>query len=554
VRVLIRFLRRGPAGAVEQKDRLYDGEAVTLGRSTDQVVQIKDRRVALAHAQLVLRNGQPVLLSRVPAGVLVNGTLQREARLKPGDTVHIGANVLRILEPVGDCDLAFSFELGAEARSGELPPELPRLRLDELGFAKRRWSWALFLGVLLLALVIPATGLRSPSVQATLRGSALPDDHLWAPGALSPVHETVGTRCEACHEQPFRRVRNAACLDCHGANLHGHVGDEAVQEGVVLTAALRAVRTVAALEEVRCASCHSEHAEPAALVRSDPSVCTDCHRDLPALAPWSTVTAQVTDFATDHPEFTLPDRDGSGLRFSHADHLAPGGIRSPVGDTVLDCGACHVPEPGGARFRPLRMERDCGGCHLLDFDPAYPERVVPHGDAAALTEFLVDYYSRRFLESYADPLAGPPGARRAGPKPSPAERERLLRDARDQARLVTRDLFERRSCAQCHEVSVSGPAPGTWTVEPVAVRTAWLPRSAFSHAAHGTALTPCGTCHEAETSRAATDVLLPDIGTCRECHAGGEPRATPANRITSTCNLCHGFHAAQNPLWRARGG
>lgn len=552
MRVLIRFVRRGPAGAVEQKDRLYDGEAVTLGRSTDQVVQIKDRRVALAHAQVVLRNGHPVLISRVPAGVLVNGTLQREARLRAGDTVHIGANVLRVLDPVVDCDLAFSFELDAEARSDDLKTELPRLRLADLGFAKRRWSWALFLGVLLLSLVIPAAGLRSPSVQDTLRGSALPDDHLWSPGALSPVHETVDTKCETCHEKPFQRVPNEACLACHAANLHQHIGTEAVKEGVVLTAASRAAQAVGVLDEVRCASCHSEHEEPATLVRNDPAVCTNCHRDLPALAPWSQVTAQVGDFATDHPTFTLPARDESGLKFPHAAHLATGGIRSPVGDTVLGCGDCHVPEPGGARFRPLRMERDCGGCHLLDFDPAYPERVVPHGDAAAVTEFLVDYYSRRYLESYADPLAGPVGVRRAGPRPSPAERERLLRDARGQADLVTRDLFERRSCAQCHEVSASGGLSGTWQVQPVELRTAWLPRSAFSHAAHGTALTPCSTCHEAETSKAATDVLLPAIATCRDCHAGGDPRATPPNRITSTCILCHGFHAEQNPLWRAK--
>jgi len=551
VRVLIRFVRRGPAGAVEQKDRLYDGEAVTLGRATDQVVQIKDRQVALAHAQVVLRNGHPVLVSRVPAGVLVNGTLQRETRLRAGDTVHIGANVLRILDPVVDCDLAFSFELDAEARSDELRLELPRLRLAELGFSKRQWSWVLFLGVLLLALLIPAAGLQSPAVQATLRGGALPDDHLWSPGPVSTVHETVGAKCEACHEKPFRRVRNEACLACHAGSLHQHIGTEAVRAGVVLTAAQAATKAVGALDEMRCASCHAEHEEPATLVRNDPAVCTDCHQELPALAPWSRVTGQVTDFASDHPDFALPARDDSGLKFSHAAHLAPGGIRSPVGDTVLGCGDCHAQEPGGAGFRPLRMERDCGGCHLLDFDPAYPERVVPHGDAVAVTEFLVDYYSRRFLESYADPLAEPAGVRRTGPKPSPAERERLLRDARDQADLVARDLFERRSCAQCHAVSVSGPTPGAWKVQPVAVRTAWLAGSAFSHDSHGTALTPCSTCHEAKSSEAATDVLLPDIGTCRDCHAGGEPRATPANRLTSTCVLCHGFHGEQNPLWRA---
>ncbi|MEQ1801634.1 MAG: cytochrome c3 family protein [Gammaproteobacteria bacterium] len=546
MRVLIRFLRRGPAGAVEQKDKLHDGEAVTLGRATDQVVQLKDRRVALAHARMVLRNGQPVLISQVPGGVLVNGTLQREARLNPGDTVSLGANLLRILEPVAGCDLAFSFELDAAARADELPVDLPRLRLADLGLAKRRWAWALFLGVLLLALLIPTTGLRSPALQDTLRGGLLPDDGFWSPGPVSRVHETVGARCEACHEKPFQRVRNEACLTCHAGGLHGHVGGGAAKDGVVLAE----VQSVAALDEVRCASCHGEHHEPATLVRNDPAVCVTCHQDLRSTADWSQVTPQVTDFAADHPAFGVPERDESGLRFSHKAHLDAGGVRSPVGDTVLGCGDCHALEPGGARFRPLRMERDCGDCHLLDFDPAFPGRAVPHGDADRVAEFLVDYYSRRFLEGFADPLAAPAGVRRPAPQPTAAERERLLRDARAKAGLVLRDLFERRSCSQCHEVEATAGDPARWTVEPVAIRTAWLPGSRFSHDAHSTALTPCATCHEAVESAAATDVLLPGIDTCRDCHAGGDARATPANQVTSTCVLCHGFHQPQNPLWR----
>ncbi len=539
MRVLIRFLRLGSAGALEQKDKLYDGEAVTLGRATDQVVQLKDRRVALAHARIVLRSGQPVLVSRVPGGVLVNGTLQREARLRVGDAVTLGANLLRILEPPAGCELAFSFELDPEARSGEVALELPRLRLAELGFAKRRWSWALFLGVLLLSLVIPTAGVRSPSVQVTLRSSLLPDDHFWSPGPLSRVHETLSTQCEACHEQPFQRVRNEACLTCHAANLHQHqprLRGSAVDAGT----------------EGRCASCHGEHHEPAALVREDPAVCANCHQDLKTTFPLMGMTARVTDFATDHPAFELPARDESGLKFPHTVHLAKGGVRSPVGDTVLGCNDCHTLDPGGARFRPLQMERDCGGCHLLDFDPAYPERTVPHGDARAVSEFLVDYYSRRYLEAYADPRAGPVTARRVGPKPSAVQRERLLLTARERAFVVTRDLFERRSCAQCHDVTRTGNFPETWKVQTVEVSTAWLPRAEFSHATHSTALTSCETCHKATVSEAATDVLVPGITICRDCHAGGEPHATAPDRITSTCILCHGFHNAQNPLWQAR--
>ena len=64
MRVLIRFLRRGTAGAVEAKERLFEGEAVTLGRSTDQTLHLKDKRVALRHARIALRGTTPVISSR----------------------------------------------------------------------------------------------------------------------------------------------------------------------------------------------------------------------------------------------------------------------------------------------------------------------------------------------------------------------------------------------------------------------------------------------------------------------------------------------------------
>jgi predicted CXXCH cytochrome family protein len=545
MRALIHFIRRGPAGAVEQRDKVYDGDLLTLGRATDQVVQFKDRRVALSHAEIVMRSGQPVLVSRVPGGVLVNGIIQREARLKPGDEISIGANLLRVQVPADNFDLVFSFELDPEARAEALVAELPRLRLTEIGHGKRRWSWLLFAGVLLLALGIPATGIRSPTIQETLRGGPLPDDHFWSPGSLSRVHQALEVRCDACHTQPFRRVRNNACLACHESSLHRHTSPGTIKAGVVPAAS----RTVAALDTVRCASCHSEHHEPGILVREEPTVCTQCHADLTTEAPWTAVAAQVTDFATDHPDFTVPDREDSGLKFPHSVHLAQSGVRSPVGDTVLGCGDCHVLEPGGARFQPVRMERDCSGCHLLDFDPAYPSRNVPHGDATAVGEFLVDYYSRRFLESYADPLGAPTATRRIGRRPGAAERERLLRDAREKAAVVTRDLFERRSCVECHDIADQAGSAGGPAVRPVAARAAWLPAATFSHAAHSTTLTACDTCHDAARSEAAADVLLPTIATCRECHAGGNPGSAPTGRVASSCVLCHSFHEPQNPLW-----
>jgi hypothetical protein len=76
----------------------------------------------------------------------------------------------------------------------------------------------------------------------------------------------------------------------------------------------------------------------------------------------------------------------------------------------------------------------------------------------------------------------------------------------------------------------------------------WMPKARFSHAAHSTALTSCDYCHSAQKSHEATDILMPEIGTCRECH-GGEALTAQKDRIPGECTLCHGFHVPGNALW-----
>jgi predicted CXXCH cytochrome family protein len=237
-------------------------------------------------------------------------------------------------------------------------------------------------------------------------------------------------------------------------------------------------------------------------------------------------------------------------------HLALGGIRSPTGKRVLECRACHQPEAGGARMQPISMERHCTECHRLDFDPADPERQVPHGDAQAALTMLVEYYSAQYLKGYPDPLAvAVPNAelRRPGPRLTQEEREATLRRAHEKAMSVARDLFERRACTTCHTVERAMDARGglAWKIAPVRLTAVWMPNARFDHARHGTALTRCETCHDAEHSRVASDVLMPGIAVCRTCHAGAEPPAIHQQLIASSCMSCHAFHRGTEPLWGA---
>jgi predicted CXXCH cytochrome family protein len=60
-----------------------------------------------------------------------------------------------------------------------------------------------------------------------------------------------------------------------------------------------------------------------------------------------------------------------------------------------------------------------------------------------------------------------------------------------------------------------------------------MPHARFDHRAHQ--LATCTSCHAAATSRETSDVLMPSIGVCQQCHKksdGAEAR----------CFECHAYH------------
>lgn len=545
MRALIRFLTRTAGGTVETRDRVVDGDAITLGRATDRTLHLKDSRVALDHARIFRSGGRTLLSCKAPAQAIVNGAVRRDAELHVGDTVQIGANTLRVIEADEGLDLAFTFELDAtaDARAGVVAR--PRLSLNQLGLYKRRWAWVMFVGFLGLGLLMPLSGAIRKGGSEALRSLHLPSDRAWLPGPLHASHATLNNRCEACHQQPFVRVRSEACLTCHSANLHTHVRS--------------AVAVPVAAGRLACTSCHAEHEEPARLVQTDQRLCATCHGGDAISSVAAGRMLRATDFRLDHPAFhdERTDSHHQGLRFAHDVHLDPKGVKAPDGNVVMKCADCHRPEPGGRRMQPIRMETHCASCHRLDFDPAEPDRTVPHGDAKRVLATLVEYYSARYLAGYPD--------RYASAKPdrvvqlpaielSHGDRERLLGLARTRAASVARDLFERRTCIECHSVKREEGADGpTWTVAKVSRTDAWMANARFDHSRHGTSLTPCSTCHDAEHSKRASDVLMPEIATCRTCHGGEENHAAASSLIASTCTMCHAFHLDRHPLWAAKG-
>jgi len=544
MRILIQFITTKVAGGVERSDKIIDAPAITIGRATDQILQLRDRRVRLQHARIEPKNGGFHIVSTSLAGVSVNGRSQRDADLSPGDVIEVGSNILRVIEAPEGADFAISFELRDDAAGEHLEPSWTTPKSGLSGWSMRRISWTLLAVVFVFAFVLPATALLHPTLAKFVRGSSLmPDDSLWRAGPLHNAHSSTAAECEVCHVNAFERVTDVACMECHEASRH--VAGE----------------TSPVIGETRCASCHREHNEPAELVNRHQDLCADCHTALP-----DDIDLQPAgDFLDAHPDFrvslNLPIPPGQGetewniehikltdaltanrsnLKFDHKVHVAEEGILTPDGKRAIECAECHIPEPGGAKMLPVTMDEHCSSCHTLSFDPDDPTRVVPHGDPAGVVQALVEYYSARLLGEDLDAVEQ--RVRRPGRALTREDRDRAAAEAREQALAVATDLFERQACNNCHEVSRRDDGELPWHVEPVKLSNDFFPHSDFSHAAHDTEVTSCGSCHNAQQSESSEDLLIPDIDGCRECHGSGFASRNNAQQIPSACILCHSFH------------
>jgi hypothetical protein len=530
VKYLIRFITRNPAGSVEHTDRIIDAPVITIGRATDQVLHLQDRRARLQHATIEQQSDGVHITTTALSGVSVNARSQRDSKLSTGDVIEVGANILRVIDAPDGIDFAITFELSAQASQAHFVTGWSEPVSGIAGWSKRRLSWTLVIAVAVLAFALPRFAYES----------------LFLAGPVHSAHSSTASECENCHISAFQRVPDAACMDCHTVDRHV------------------AISATTVLGEARCASCHLEHNEPPELVKRHQGLCADCHQDLPADA----ALANAGDFLDDHPEFKvsllLPivtddgntewnteqllmseaqSAEQSNLLFDHAVHLDEAGIVTPDGRRRIECIECHQPEPGGARMVPISMDEHCSDCHTLSFDPDDPTRSVPHGDPETVLQSLIEYYSARLLGG--DPDAVEQRLRRPGRALSRAERDRAAAEARVQALEIAQDLFERRACTNCHEVTRSSDNDEVpWQVAPVRLTETFFMHASFTHAAHDTEVTSCDSCHQASQSVSATDVLIPGIENCRDCHGSGFAGRNNSAQTPSTCIMCHNFHFA----------
>jgi hypothetical protein len=221
-------------------------------------------------------------------------------------------------------------------------------------------------------------------------------------------------------------------------------------------------------------------------------------------------------------------------------------------------------------MQPINYEAHCRSCHPLHFDREFPDERLPHGvQPDVVRGYLMSFYARRTEPGRGN---GPNAASNADPdvvRPRLLEPELLeleLKVKEIETRLPIPDKIERaerdalalearRGCQYCHEVtgrSESKPAQ----VEQTRVPRRWFTHARFRHGSHR--MIDCRQCHRdflddpkgrpvAESAN-TSDVLIPTIDVCRNCHAEKPPSQMGAwgapilNPAGTLCVECHAYH------------
>ncbi|MHC4955572.1 MAG: cytochrome c3 family protein [Planctomycetota bacterium] len=306
------------------------------------------------------------------------------------------------------------------------------------------------------------------------------DEMIYSNGDVAAAHAIFEADCARCHVGEFRAVEDASCRACH--SMAAHAPDEKVVEPA-------------------CARCHRDHRGRGGLAVVGDVHCNGCHESHRAYVDMDS-----------HLDFEVEPRD-QYLRFDHQAHLDPKLLEGP-----LECASCHEPEEEG--FRALSFDHHCAKCHTELLDEDLPGVKAPHGlQPDALRDWITAAYLRGMRRDGS--LAAKEGL---GTSETPDWAETLAR----KADAATRALLEpnrKRGCLFCHTM-----ADGR--IRAPEVPASWLTKARFDHRPHESQA--CAACHEIATSRAASDLRLPGIADCRDCH---KPHGA-----SDRCVTCHRYH------------
>ena len=210
------------------------------------------------------------------------------------------------------------------------------------------------------------------------------------------------------------------------------------------------------------------------------------------------------------------------------------------GDSLV-CADCHTPSKDGVRFQPVDMEKDCQACHSLGIGGG---RTLRHGDVSRM---IADLRGTPRERASTPVNTGGIARRRPGAYDDGQVYHASFGNGGLAAENILHSVFSPGgACYDCHVVTPPGAsATGQWDVTLVHQPMRYMMKGWFDHKAH--TKETCVSCHAAEKSTQATDLLLPDLKSCRTCHGGEVSKA----KVPSSCAMCHSFHVKQNAPWRS---
>jgi hypothetical protein len=569
---LIRTIDFTAAGREIIRDRVVEQDALTIGRAAENDIHLPDLAVEQRHVRIGRQSDGTLAVDALGTlGFGLDGRTVTHGVIdsRTGGEIALGAARLDIARE-GDGNIAITIrQVAADEGKGDA---LRGFALASVLPSKRAMSWIFAGAIMLVLLMVPVAShlLRTPvknDPKSDMPGQVLMDA-TWSAGELSLKHHKLEDNCESCHVTPFVSVQDETCLTCHE-----ELGDHARKPR--LAAGMPPLSTGDALQwqiaetlgkegPLGCVSCHSEHEGPLRQKPASEAFCSDCHDALDTRLT-DTALADAHDFGKEHPQFrpafyasfgaAKPVRasldskpvERSGLKFPHDVHMdARGGaarmaLSLPDYGQPLECKDCHTLTADKVSFKEVRMEDACESCHSLVSDRTTGGGFskLRHGDVKDLAQDLAR------INSGPRPALAPRRPRPGQFAQGGAYAAEFGRPVRSFIGL-SNALSQGGICTECHLPTVKQGRPD---LMPVNLPDRFLTSGYFSHEAHKKE--ECTDCHAADTSKAATDLLIPDLKSCRDCHLGATAVKTKTI-VPSSCAMCHSYHVPSGQ-WSSEG-
>lgn len=603
---LIRQISYTATGREIVRDAVLPKPQISIGRAAGSDIHLQDLAVTPDHARIEQVDARRVIVRATGTlGFDVDGrTVTRvDIDAVKGAELRFGAHRITVSHGEDDQIILAVQRVDALSDASEEKDEARVFSLIGLLPGRRAMAWAFALSILIGFLAIPIISYATRPApdtrniyavknerQAQMQKASLSEgdtvtgDAAWSPGPLSKAHHALEGKCESCHVKAFVAVQDTACQTCHNPkDVHEHA--PAARIAMARETPGLGGRFLASVASAfgkppagACVDCHSEHEGAAPMQQTAQQFCTDCHGSMDQRLK-DTKLGNAGDFSTSHPQFepavmVAPagigmkyprfDRisldkkptDNSGLKFPHDMHLSKSGGVARMARTLkaqegygdaLACADCHRPTADGVRFLPVDMETDCQSCHSLGFESVGGTvRTLRHGQPEQVIADLRAYYrstgparpialggmARRLPGDYAATKVNAAYVQAASARPGNAE-------------AAIRAVFSKGgACYDCHVITPPGAGGNaSWHVTPVNQPMRYMMNGWFDHAAHKTET--CESCHAAPKSKQASDLLLPGIANCRQCHGGEKAKVD----VPSGCALCHSYHIGDGAPW-----